>query len=251
MGELIHNTDVIKELDELGIETLNKLPSEGVGICVIRSHGESDDMFEKIQQLGFEIVDLTCLDVKKVQNTAVDFVKDNYFLIILGKAQHPEVKAIYKNASKWANDNILIASDIETLKVNENKIKSAKKVGVVVQTTQTKEFLFEVIDYLSAITKFLTVANTICPSCTLRQEEAKNLAKNSDLMVVVGSKKSANTTHLAQLLQKITPTIHIENEYELDNFKDLIHKSNLIGVTAGASTPQNVIDKVIHKLERT
>lgn len=119
----------------------------------------------------------------------------------------------------------------------------------MLQTTQTKEYLFEVINYLTSICKILTVQNTICPSTSLRQDEAKKLAKESDLMVVVGSKKSANTTHLATLLEQITKTIHIEHQDELEHFIELIKKAQNIGVTAGASTPDKIIQKVINKLE--
>jgi len=106
------------------------------------------------------------------------------------------------------------------------------------------------VDYLSPICKILHIKNTICPSTSLRQEEARELARVSDLMVVVGSKKSANTSHLAEILKNITQTIHIENDLELDNFKELISKSQNIGVTAGASTPDSIINQVINKLER-
>ena len=84
----------------------------------------------------------------------------------------------------------------------------------------------------------------------MRQSEAKELAKENDLVIVVGSKKSANTTHLAEILKDITRTIHIENDTELDNYKDIIAKSEKIGITAGASTPQNIIENVIKKIEK-
>ena len=176
-----------------------------------------------------------------------------FFVIILGKFEHPEVKAIRANAQKYALNpqNVYVAQTLDKLKLIEDRIKSSSKVGVVLQTTQTKEYLCEVINYLADKCKVLNVSNTICPSTTLRQEEAKKLAQSSDLMVVVGSKKSANTTHLAQLLGDITKTIHIEDENELDNYKDIIIKSQNIGVTAGASTPDNIIKEVINKLERT
>ena len=107
----------------------------------------------------------------------------------------------------------------------------------------------QVTDYLCTICKILKVQNTICPSTTLRQEEAKKLGKESDLMVVVGSKKSANTTHLAQILEQITKTIHIEHQDELKNYKEIINKAQNIGVTAGASTPDTIINAVIQNLE--
>ena len=230
LGELIHNSHVIHELEQMGIETITELPSYGEGICIIRSHGESIDVFEEIKKRGFEIADLTCFDVKKAQNKAVELVKEGYFLIILGKSSHPEVIAISSNAQKYAknSDCVFVAQNLDVLYEIEDKIKSASKVGLVLQTTQTKEYLFDVIDYLSSITKILRVENTICPSTTLRQNEAKELAKSSDLMVVVGSKKSANTTHLAQLLSNITKTIHIEGQGELDDFSQLIKSSNNI-----------------------
>lgn len=251
LGELIHNSHVICELEKLGIKTLGSIPQKGDGICIIRSHGESEDVFLNIKNAGFELVDLTCLDVKKVQNKAVELAKDDYFVIILGKKEHPEVKAIYSYALNNAMDSsfVYVAHDINALVEIEDKIKNARKVGLVLQTTQTKEFLFEVVDYLSKICKVLKVQNTICPSTALRQQEAKNLAYESDLMIVAGSKKSANTTHLATLLKEITNTIHIEDENELDNYSDLIKKSNNIGITAGASTPDDIINKVMEKLK--
>lgn len=251
LGELIHNSHVISNLKALGIETIDSIPQKGCGICVIRSHGESEEVFLKLQKAGFELVDLTCLDVKKVQNKAMELAFENYFVIILGKEEHPEVKAICSYAKKYAKDknNVFVAKDVEALKQIEEKIKSEKKVGLILQTTQTKEFLFEALDYLVSVCKVLKIQNTICPSTALRQSEAKNLAQMSDLMVVVGSKKSANTTHLAQLLQKITDTIHIEDEMELDNHLEIISKSQNIGVTAGASTPETIIKNVMKKLE--
>lgn len=252
LGELIHNSHVISELENMGIKTLYELPKIGEGVCVIRSHGESIEVFEQIESRGFKIVDLTCFDVKKVQQKAMELARENFFVVILGKKEHPEVKAICANAQKSAIDkeNIFVANSIDTLKDIEQKIKEAKKVGVVLQTTQTQEYLFKVVNYLSSICKILKVENTICPSTSLRQEEAKKLALESDLMVVVGSKKSANTTHLAELLKKITTTIHIEDENEIEGFSDIIKNAQKIGITAGASTPDNIIQEVINKLER-
>lgn len=247
LGELIHNANVIKELEANGIKTLYELPEKGDGICVIRSHGESPEVIEKIKQAGFTPVDLTCPDVKKVQQKAVELAKDGYFVVIVGKAEHPEVVAIKANALLWT-DKVAVAANVEQLKSFETKIKSHKNVGVVVQTTQMLSTLNSIVNYLTSIAKEIHIANTICPSTSMRQCEAKELAENCGLMVVVGSKKSANTTHLAEILKNITKTIHIENADELDNFKSLISGVEDISVTAGASTPQNIIDAVIEKL---
>lgn len=249
LGELIHNSQVIEELKSLGIESLKELPPQGNGICVVRSHGESPEVFKKIEQAGFEVYDLTCPDVKKVQQKAIELVQNGYYLVIVGKAEHPEVIAIKSNALQFG-DKVIVATSAQQLKPFEKELKTHKKIGVVVQTTQMISTLNSIVEYLTPIAKELHIANTICQSTSMRQSEAKELAKESDLMIVVGSKKSANTTHLAEILKNITPTIHIETEDELERYKDLLEKSQKISITAGASTPQNVIDKVINKVEQ-
>lgn len=255
MGELIHNSDVINELESLGIKTIFEMPEqssfqEECGICVIRSHGLAQTEIEKIAKNGFEVVDLTCPDVKKVQQKAVELAKDGYFVVIVGKSEHPEVMAICANA-KACSDSVYVVSSVDEIDEQlKSKIKEAKRIGVVSQTTQRIKNLQSIVAELNALSRELVVFNTICASTTLRQNEACELAQHSDLMVVVGSKKSANTTHLAQILSKVTKTIHIENENELDEFADLVNAAEKIGVTAGASTPQNIIEAVVNKLER-
>ena len=249
LGELIHNSHVIHSLSELGINTVDELPENESGICVIRSHGASPVIFEDIKNKGYETVDLTCPDVKKVQQKAIQLVKDGFLLVIVGKPEHPEVSAIKANAQIYG-ENILVAPDVESLLKYESRIKDHKKIGVVVQTTQRIEVLKNVVNYLTGIAKELCVFNTICASTSLRQNEARQLAGESDLMVVVGSKKSANTTHLAEILKDITRTIHIETDSELKQYDSLIKSSQNIGVTAGASTPEDIIEKVLNKLNQ-
>lgn len=189
--------------------------------------------------------------MKKVQDRAVQLAKEDYFVIILGKDEHPEVIAIRADAQKFAQnkERVYVAKNLEALKTIEETIKKERKIGIVIQTTQRIEYLKEVMDYLAPLSKELRIINTICASTSLRQNEAKNLAKESDLMVVVGSKKSANTTHLAEILTPLTKTIHIECDNELDNHKELIEKADNIGVTAGASTPDYIINKVLERLK--
>lgn len=248
LGELIHNSHVIKELEDLGIKTITELPKKGSGICVIRSHGASPEIFEQITNAGFELYDLTCPDVKKVQKKAIQLVEEGCFLIIVGKAEHPEVIAIKASAERFGSD-IFVASDVSQLKEIDQKIKEHKKVGVVVQTTQRITTLNPIVEYLTSTSKELMVANTICNSTTLRQNEARELAEESDLMIVVGSKKSANTTHLAEILNGITKTIHIEDDTELKAYDEIIKNAQNISITAGASTPETIIQNVIDKLK--
>ena len=127
LGELIHNTDVIDELDSLGIKTIYEVPEQGNGICIIRSHGESPEVFEKIKKAGFELVDLTCPDVKKVQQRAVELAQNDYFVVIVGKPNHPEVMAIKANADLYS-DKVVVATTIEELEPFAERIKSHKKI---------------------------------------------------------------------------------------------------------------------------
>ena len=248
LGELIHNSHVIKELDDMGIVTVDELPNNECGTCVVRSHGMAPQKIQEIIDKGFDVVDLTCLDVKKVQQKAIQLAQEGFLVLILGKPEHPEVIAIKANA-QMHSDNVFVVPDLNSAKELTDRIKSHKRVGVVIQTTQKLEFLQEIVNYLLPICAELKVFNTICKSTSRRQQEAKELAKTSDLMIVVGGKNSANTTHLAETLKEITPTIHIETADDLNEFKSLVDKAENIGVTAGASTPDTIINAVINKLE--
>ena len=248
LGELIHNTDVINELEALGIKTIYDVPQKGEGICIVRSHGEAPEVFSKLENAGFEVVDLTCPDVKKVQQKAVELAKNNYFVVIVGKSNHPEVIAIKANADLYS-DKVVVATTIEELKPYEEQIKSHGKIGIVVQTTQMLPTLNLISSYINSIAKEVTIYNTICKSTAMRQKEAKELAAESDLMIVVGSRKSANTSHLAEILRSCTKTIHIENDSELGEYENYVNNAKEIGITAGASTPQTVINNVINKLK--
>ena len=147
-------------------------------------------------------------------------------------------------------NNVLVINDKEEINQHKEILKAHKKFGIVIQTTQTIAHVQTIINELIPIAKELKIENTICPSTTNRQKETLELAKSNDLVIVVGSKTSANTTHLAQICEPITKTIHVETENDLDNYKDFINKVENIAITAGASTPQSLIEKVIKKIEK-
>lgn len=250
LGALIHNTLVTKELEDLGIFTVDALPADSENsICIIRTHGEAPERIEEIRAMGFDVVDLTCPDVKKVQQKAVNLAREGYFVVIIGKENHPEVVAIKANAL-GETENVLVLNSADEVEVNKDKLREHKRLGVVIQTTQTVAHVQEIVSALVPLAKELKIENTICPSTSNRQKETLELAKNSDLVIVVGSKNSANTTHLAQICAPIAPTIHIESAQELKKYKDLVEKSNNISVTAGASTPQSLIDSVLRNIEK-
>ncbi len=233
----------------MGIHTVTDICECKGGICIVRSHGMAPDKIEEIKAKGFELVDLTCPDVKKVQQKAVQLAKEGFPVLILGKGEHPEVIAIKANALQYS-DKIFVISDVDELNKISDIIKNEKRAGVVIQTTQKSELLQNIVSQLVLMTSEIKIFNTICKSTERRQHEALELAKKSDLMIVVGSKNSANTTHLAEILQNITPTLHIETADDFDKQNEIIKNSMNIGVTAGASTPDYIINDVIKKLKQ-
>lgn len=142
----------------------------------------------------------------------------------------------------------LVISSREEAEKCISKIKEFKKIGIVIQTTQLNENFKEIIPVIAEHSKELKIYNTICNATFKRQKAAKELADEVELMVVVGSKLSANTTHLAEVLKPIKNTIHIESKQDIDLYNNLLKNTDKIGVTAGASTPDFVIDEVIKKI---
>lgn len=250
LGALIHNAQVIDELEKLGIHTVDKLPENSQNsICIIRTHGETPEIVEKIKSKGFEVVDLTCPDVKKVQMKGVELAQNGYFVVIIGKENHPEVIAIKANVLKFSK-NVAVVNSVEDVENAEKLLHDNSKIGVIFQTTQPLSHVQPIISKLMEFSKELKIENTICPSTKNRQKEATELAQNSDLTVVIGSKNSANTTHLAHLCSQLTKTILIEFADEIENYSDLIKNSNTISITAGASTPKSLIENVLVKIEK-
>ena len=232
----------------MGIQTISEIPENASGIYIIRTHGATPQTIQKLESTGRRIVDATCPDVKRVQDKAKDLAKDGYRVIIIGRADHPEVVAIKAHADLYASDEALVISSKNEVDRFLPEIKAAGKVGIVIQTTQRIENLQEVLPFIAEHSAELKIYNTICSATLQRQESAKELAGESELMIVVGSRSSANTTHLAEILKPVKETIHIDKPEELENFKAIIEKAQNIGVTAGASTPDYVINEVIKKI---
>jgi (E)-4-hydroxy-3-methyl-but-2-enyl pyrophosphate reductase len=246
LGQLIHNNQVIEQLEEMGIRTINDIPENLEGICIIRTHGAAPETIEALKKTGCEVVDLTCPDVKRVQDKAKSLAQEGYKVIVIGKPDHPEVMGIKAHADRFS-ESLVIASKQEAEKYVDT-IAGFRKIGVVVQTTQLNENFQEIIPLLASHTKELKIYNTICDATFKRQKAAKELAGEVDLMVVVGSNSSANTAHLAEVIKPIKETIHIEKKDDLCKYDDVLAKSCKIGVTAGASTPDFVINEVIKEI---
>ena len=183
-----------------------------------------------------------------MQEKAKSLIEEGYKLVIIGKDNHPEVIGIKAHAEENTTENALVIADVSDVENYLEEIKNSKRIGIVIQTTQKTENLQKILARISEYAKELKVYNTICKTTSNRQSEAKTLAAKVDLMIVVGSKTSANTSHLSEILSSITTTIHIETEKEIDFYQDLLANAKNIGVTAGASTPEYIINNVIEAI---
>lgn len=241
LGPLIHNPIVVEELAEQGVGLSQSLDEIDRGSVIIRSHGVVPQVIEDARARGLSVVDATCPYVKKVHKAASNLVHEGYDLIIVGESGHPEVEGIVGHAEGKAH---VVASpqDLDGLTLG-------KRVGVVVQTTQTAANLSAVVATLAPLVSELRVVNTICAATSERQRAAASLASEADIMVVVGGKNSGNTRRLAQICHVACPkTHHIEDAAELD--RSWFDGARLIGITAGASTPQAHIERVVSAIER-
>lgn len=249
LGQLIHNQQVIDHLDAKNIRTVKSLDEVPPGsVCVIRTHGAAPELVDAAEAKGVEVSDATCPDVRLVQNKAIQLAEEGYTVVIVGKDEHPEVIGIKAHSERVNGARIVAINKIEEI---PEKLKDLPKrrIGVVSQTTQMEEAFFEMVKELSKVAKELKVFNTICPATYFRQNSALELAGKVQFMVVVGGKNSSNTTHLAEICRaQGTETIHIETYKELEGLAPLL-EADVVGVTAGASTPDWLIQEVLDYIQ--
>jgi 4-hydroxy-3-methylbut-2-enyl diphosphate reductase len=240
LGKLIHNPQVLRELEEGGIKSVESIDKIKEGnTIIISAHGVPDNLIEKLKGKGFEVVDSTCPLVKKVHALAKEAEKDGCRVIIFGDKEHTEVKGISGNLK-----NPIIISDI----AEARNLDKGKKYCLVSQTTQNIEKFNQLVRELKKAIPDLRVHDTICIPTKQRQQSSVELAKNSDVMIVIGGKISANTKKLVQRCAEFTETHHIETEKELK--REWFESKENIGVTAGASTPDYVIRNVVERIEK-
>ena len=241
LGPIIHNPQVVARLSAQGVAPVDSLDEVGDGETVlIRSHGVGPSVYEEASRRGIRVIDATCPHVKKAQQDAKKIVEEGKNLVIIGEKAHPEVISI----SQWgANRAIIIDREIEA-----EQIPFSESLGVVVQTTFSQEQFKRIAEILKTKTNDLDVHMTICTATQQRQNAAVELAGRVDAMIVVGGRNSANTGRLAQVCREQgCPTYHIETAAELDTaaFRGMNH----IGITAGASTPDWIIQEVVDIME--
>ena len=240
LGPLIHNPQAVEALRSRGVEVAATLEDVDGGTVVIRTHGVDPAVLTAAHDKGLDVVDATCPFVKKAQAAAADLKQAGYTLVVVGEAEHPEVEGIVAHAG---GDAIVIGS-AEDL---PDKLRS-RRVGVVVQTTQSPQRLADVVAALLGRSNELRVFNTICSATEQRQQSAAELAARVDVVVVVGGHNSGNTTRLAEISRAVNPrTYHVETAAEVDS--EWFEGADVVGVTAGASTPAEQITGVVEAIE--
>jgi len=233
LGPLIHNRHAVSELENKGIKVVNDLDNVE-GKVLIRSHGVDPVVFRGLKKKELVVIDLTCPNVAKAQRYAKLLSEQGYEVIIVGEANHPEVKG-------------LLGFTDNKGKVFRLGISVAGKVGIVAQTTSDPEHLISAVNYLLSRTNEIKIFNTICVETLRRRLEAINIANDVSTMFVVGGKNSANTSRLAEVCSRYVKTFHIEDADEF--VEEMLDGSESVGVVSGTSTPEWVIDQVIKKLK--
>ena len=239
LGPIIHNADVVNELAKEGLETVSSIDDIKSATILIRSHGATLEEIQKIKSKGLDITDATCILVKRIQKICQKLNEDGYKVVMLGDREHPEVKAIVGFAT-----DVQVIGGLEDL----DTLTGRGKVGILCQTTQSPGFFGKMVgEIVKRGFSELKIINTLCREAIKRQDSAVQLCRKVDVMFVLGGLHSANTIKLAELCKKHNnQTFHLQNWDELDI--NTVSGKKLAGVTAGASTPDRVINEFVDKL---
>lgn len=244
LGPFIHNPQVVEYFAQKGLKTLPSLRGVKAGTLVIRSHGISPDVVKKLSASGIQLLDATCPNVKKSQEITRRLLRQNYKIIVVGDRLHPEVKSLVGQAP----GQVFVVNSphaLERLKLN------GAKIGVIAQTTQSK------YKYLKVLTRLLErnfseikIYNTICADTLARQKQAREIARGTEVMLVLGGRMSANCRRLTEISRATgTPTYHIESSLQIK--RKWLKEKKTIGIASGASTPKWIVDAAIEKLKQT
>ena len=245
LGEIVHNRNVIDSLKKSGVCFINSI-EESKGTTIIGAHGATKDTYDKAEKMNMDILDLTCPKVLAIHKLVYEYLMKDYFIVIVGKAKHPEVLEIKSIAGKEC-ENIDNKNKItELLRI----IKDKEKILLISQTTQSTKTFDEIAEELKKNIKsdvMLKINKTICPTTENRQKETIRIAENVDAMIIVGDINSSNTTELYNIAHKYCENTQFICCLEELNF-NLLRKSYKIGIMGGASTPKEDILKVKNEL---
>ena len=241
-GPIIHNDEVVKDMEKNGVTVINdldELSSHEKGVMIIRSHGISKAEYDRIKNCGFEVLNATCPFVSKIHRYVEDYSSKGYDIIIVGSPKHPEVCGI----KGWADEKCHVTI-INSPEDAENYMKnSTKKLCIVSQTTFNYNKFQELVEIINKKGYDIIVLNTICNATEERQTQSRALAKEVEAMIVVGGKSSSNTQKLFEICKN-----ECANTYYIQTIKDLdltrLKSTDNVGITAGASTPNNIIEEV-------
>lgn len=240
-GPIIHNEEVVADLEKKGvkvIESIKELSEKPKGTVVIRAHGVEKGICDRIREMGFSVVDAACPFVLKIHRLVERYSGEGYQVVIIGNAAHPEVQGI----RSWSKgpDTVIIGSREEAAEFTAN---AEKKVCIVSQTTFNYNKFQELVEIINKKGYDIIVLNTICNATEERQAEAARIAGQVDAMIVIGGRTSSNTQKLFEICKK-----ECNNTYYIQTVKDLDFKSfesiDNVGITAGASTPNKIIEEV-------
>ncbi len=239
-GSIIHNEEVVKDLEKKGvfvINTMEELDDITEGTVIIRSHGVSSAVYEALRKKGVEIVDATCPFVLKIHNIVKQESANGKQIVIIGNEKHPEVEGIMG----WSKTQVHVVDTVE--KAQNLQLDPQREVCIVSQTTFNYNKFKELVEIISEKGYNIIIRNTICNATEERQTEAREIAKRVDAMIVVGGSSSSNTRKLYEICKnECKDTYYIQTLNDLDMTS--LGKADCIGITAGASTPNNIIQEV-------
>ncbi len=239
LGPLIHNPQAVEELEKKGVRVVESVGEVDGGKVIVRSHGITRSDRAALDEKKVGIIDATCPFVNKAQEHARQLSTEGYAVIVVGDANHPEVKSIIS----YIEPGVPILTAISDLR----DVGGIRKAGIVAQTTQSFENLMQFVSAALKAFPEVRVFNTICNATVLRQKESTAVAGKTDVMVVLGGYNSANTRRLAEICREINPrTHHVETAGELPS--DFLEGVSTVGVTAGASTPQWIIEALVARI---
>ena len=242
LGPLIHNPGVVAALESRGIHVAESVDEVETGTIIIRSHGVTPEVHEQVEARGLPVVDATCPHVARAQKAAADLAANGCRVIVVGEEGHPEVEGLKAFAKREGAKVDVVPSSADV----PSDLRAP--IGVVVQTTQRRENLDAVVDTIREQGIDPIVKRTICLATRHRQDSAAKLAADVDAIVVIGGRNSSNTTRLAEICSAACPsTYHIESVNEID--PSWFDGCKVVGVTAGASTPESQIKAVIARLK--
>jgi 4-hydroxy-3-methylbut-2-enyl diphosphate reductase len=243
LGAVVHNQQVLKRLTDIGVRVVNNVDDIRGDSVVTSSHGVGPDLKERIRARNISVISTTCPFVRRAQVAARRLAESGFFVIVYGNAEHPEVKGILG----WAKDQGLATLDMEPITALEIL---PRRLGILSQTTQVPsyfvEFTKKLIDVAFVKDTEIRIIDTICHDIRERQAAALEVARQADLMLVVGGRSSANTNRLAELCSQVTETYLIETAEDIQ--PSWTHGKAYIGVTSGASTAEQTVKKVIERL---